>query len=70
MKEGQPSHTLAQRITKKKFLEMIRSSLSFVLGLHAFYISLFREMLTEFLCAGLICKSDGVVIIIYKIKCH
>ena len=49
---------------------MIRSSLSFVLGLHAFYISLFREMLTEFLCAGLICKSDGVVIIIYKIKCH
>lgn len=57
-------------ICRFKKIENKRRSLSLVPGFHAFYISFFREMLTESLCVGLICKSDGVVIIIYKIKCH
>ena len=53
---------------RKKIFE--RKSLAFILGFHSFDISLFRKMLTGSLFVSLICKSDGVVIVIYKIKCH
>ncbi len=52
---------------RKKIFEKL---LAFILGFHRFDISLFREMFAGFLFVGLICKSDGIVIVIYKIKCH